>query len=175
MGNTFTRPNILALLACEGAELFGQADAERISHTDALSCVEELLEGSGIEDDAEAWLSARSLPGVTIWTIAAYQRDTISSAQIDHWAEWHAECLREHYGEEYTDEGGEDGLTDAENTELTRRLREVVQWYTEQVTMWPCTPVASFPLDGGDVRELVEQLYPEWLNKPAATPSDEGP
>ena len=168
----FTRPNILALLAFEGAEFFGEEDREgSASATDALGYLKELLEYYPVEEDAEAWLSSAE----AYWAIAAYKRDKVSVGQIQIWAEWHTEMLREAYGEEHGDDEGDDRLSDEDKLELERRLRDVVHWYCTQATCCRLQQLKLFELLSADLRELVEQLHPEWLNKPEASASNGEP
>ncbi len=46
-------------------------------------------------------------------------------------------------------------------------------WYASKATVYSLKQIKEFNLDADDLRELVEQLHPEWLNKPEA-PSSNG-
>ncbi len=157
------RPNIQAFLDFNEGTLFGPEDSERIVSSSHLDAIEEMLDQSGLPEteDVEAWLKTQTW----FWTIAAYKPDTVSRGDITQWAEWHAEHLREAFGEDYGDEDGEDRLSDEAIAELNRRTLELAEWYVSKVTVWRCEQLRTFTFDCEDVLQMVKELRPDWLNK----------
>jgi hypothetical protein len=157
------RPNIQAFLDFNEGTLYGPGDSERIVSTSHLGAIEEMLDASGLPEteDVEAWLKTQTW----FWTIVAYKPDTVSQGDVAQWADWHAEHLREAFGEDYGDEDGEDRLSDKDIRELGRRTLELAEWYVSRVKVWRCEQLRTFTFDSADVLQMVQELRPDWLNK----------
>lgn len=132
-----------------------------------FSCVEDallamldesILAGCG---DAVAYLKSEQL----FLTLKAYRRMEVSSNQRDDWAEGQVEWMRDVFQEEYGNEFGDDGLSDEHVTELTARMRGLVDWYLQHAVVYPCEEVRSWTFDKDDLAELVEVFRPEWLRR----------
>jgi hypothetical protein len=158
-----TRPNIQNFLDFNESTIFGPEDSERLVSTSHLGAIEEMLDASHLPEteDVEAWLTTNT----EFWTIAAYKPDNVSAGDMEQWAEWHAEHMREAFGEDYGDEDGEDRLSDADAIELKRRTDELVKWYVSRAKVWRCEQVRTFTFDSADVLEMVREIRPEWLKK----------
>lgn len=159
------RPNIQAFLNFDEADLFGPEMTEQISCTSHLDALEQMLDESHLPEtaDVRAWLTTEQ----QFWTLAAYKREKISDGDLERWAQWHMEHLRETFGEDYGNDEGDDGLSDEDIKELDRRAEELVKWYASKAKVWRCEQLRTFTFDAGDVLEMVEQLRPDWLNKGA--------
>ncbi len=158
----WTRPNILSLVEFEGADLFGPERAEELFEGDAEAALEVMLENSPLADTRDV---LKLLDGEVLATsISAYKRMPVEDFYRKAWPEGLVDYLRENFGEEHANQNGEDGLSDADAIELRRRMQETVDWYLERVKSYPCEVVRTWHFDNADLRELVEQLRPEWLD-----------
>lgn len=158
-----SRPNIQAFLDFNEATIFGPEDSERLTSTGHLEAIEEMLDASHLQEtlDVETWLSTNT----EFWTIAAYKPDTVSQGDIDQWSEWHAEHIREAFGEGYGNDDGDDGLSDADIAELNQRTADLVKWYVARAKVWRCEHLRTFTFDNQDVLQMVLELRPDWLKK----------
>jgi len=169
----FTRPTVLSLLSFEGADLYGEKSDESLVHTSALQALEAMLDDSELRysGDVDLYLETTEL----FLSVAAYYRMVVSSGYRDRWAESLVELLREAFGEEHGNEEGDDRLSDDAALELRARAADLVSWYVAAATVWHCEKLRTWTFDRDDLRELVAELRPAWLNKPAAPSSDGAP
>jgi len=159
---TYTRPNIISLIEFQGADIFGTDDAEHLAHDNPEEALEQMLEDCGL-----AWCGdvKKYLDTMTLFTsVAAYKRVTVDDFHRKAWPEGLVESLRESYGEEHGAQDGDDRLSDEDLNQLHARMKDITEWYISRTTVYPCEKIRSWSFDNADLRELVAQLKPEWLD-----------
>ncbi len=162
--NTFTRPNILSLLEFEGADFFGKEGGEEISTTDPTGALTDMLESCEL---AFCGAAGKYLDTTTVFVgVSAYRRMPVDDFYRKGWPEGLVEYLREAFQEEHGNEDGDDLLSDEDANELHARMKSTVEWYLERVKVHQCEIIRTWRFNNEDLRELIEQLKPEWLERP---------
>jgi hypothetical protein len=162
----FTRPQILAMLEFQGADIWGEDGAEEFYDKSPLDCALRLLDESFVPQTGAVveWLQTNP----TFITVVAHKRNQVEVREVEGWGEGTAENLREWFCEEYGDPNmGDDGLPDDDIQELRRRSVELTAWYVSKARVYTCEPLRSFRLDSGDILELVQQCRAHWMLNPS--------
>ena len=161
--HTFTRPRLMELLRFEGADLFDSPSETIAPHADPVTALGSALDHNlGHCSDVSSYLDTDL---ALVIEIGAYRRMPIDSHDREAWSENLANKLREDFSEEHGDEEGDDRLSDADSRELVTKMRETVEWYLSRVKVYPCEVIQTWSFDTDDIRELVQQLRPEWLQR----------
>lgn len=158
---TYTRPNILSLLEFKDADFFEPEGSERLAGTDPEVALVNMLERCELAfcGGAAAYLDTTTM----LVGVVAYRRMPVDDFYRKGWPEALVERLREDFSEEHGDVDGEDRLSDDDAKELLTRMQGVVDWYLTRVNVFQCETARTWRFDNDDLRELVTQLKPEWL------------
>lgn len=160
--HAFTRPNILSLLDFKDADFLEPESSDVLSNTDPEAALADMLEKSELAScgDVGAYLGTTTV----FLSLKAYRRIPFGDSYTKAWTETLVEHLREYFGDE---EGADDRLSDDDTKELHARMSATVNWYLARVKYFPCQVVRTWRFDNADLRELVQQLMPEWLESKA--------
>ncbi len=159
--STFTRPNIISLLEFKEADFFDREGSEHFVVMDPVEALDDMLENCELALCGDA---GKYLDTTTVFvSLSAFRRLPVEDFYRKAWPEGLVEHLRESFQEEHGNEDGDDFLSDDDANELHARMKATVDWYLTRVKVYPCESVRTWRFDNEDLRELVQQLRPEWL------------
>lgn len=160
----FSRPNVLACVGFEGADVFGSEDEETYSITNAIDALDHMLTQSWIPVEPNIHEALERWADDAQFKIIALKLEEVRKDWAEDHAELLAQQLRENFRDDYRYHDDED-LQPHETIELTQRLKDVATWYLTRAKVGACNEVASWVFDKDDLLELVQQLRPEWLTQ----------
>ncbi len=161
--STFTRPNILSLLEFKEADFFDREGSEHFVVMDATEALSDMLDNCELALCGDA---GKYLDTTTVFvSLSAFRRLPVDDFYRKTWPEGLVENLREAFQEEHGNEDGDDCLSDQDANELHARMKATVDWYLERVKVYACEAVRTWRFDNEDLRELIHQLRPEWLER----------
>lgn len=145
--------------AYDSARFYDCRDSERLSHVTPEAAIEELLDVHYEEGESTVSCIARLSP----IEVTGYNRIAISESERDSWAGCLAVDLIEMIEELYGDPGHSVCLADGIEPEITRRMREAIDWVLEHGTLLACTPVGKRVYEAAEVETMMRLDNPQWF------------
>jgi hypothetical protein len=95
--------------------------------------------------------------------VSAYERGAISKKDIENWAAFALEHVREHFADSYGDPDGADGIDDGAAEAAKPLMVTAIEKLVEGAQVWSCDNIAQRTYDAAEVEALVREHCPEWF------------